>query len=144
MPRSSPGSTKMAWEGDNKQTDTRTSQLLDRICPVGRFGENCFSNLGGTSLNRILHTSSIKSYAKGTDKQMNIATYRMNNYHILSHLFGTCKIFRSGQRDKQYICIFFFQINSVVGLNFWSYFFWNIYTFVRNNTQNTIFVAADH
>ena len=36
----SPG--RIAWEGDNKQQTThgRTSRLLDRIGPVGQFGEN--------------------------------------------------------------------------------------------------------
>ena len=30
---------KIAWEGDTQYTNRQTLQLLDRIGPVGRFGE---------------------------------------------------------------------------------------------------------
>ena len=39
---------KIAWKGTSWQTDRRTSRLLDRIGPVGRFDENQLSSFNIT------------------------------------------------------------------------------------------------
>ena len=53
---------KIAWKGDRQtdtHTDTRTSRLLERIGPVGRFVENLNAGIFHSSLsfNRIPHKS---------------------------------------------------------------------------------------
>ena len=54
---------QIAWKGDNKQTTHgRTSRLLDRIGPVGGFGEN---HITFSALNEITYLSPSSFWRRG-------------------------------------------------------------------------------
>ena len=64
------GPPLLPWEGDNKQyTNRRTSRLLDRIGPVGRFGGNSWENMNknNNTENFVLCTFGSKITACLTD-----------------------------------------------------------------------------